>query len=124
MRPIELREIDYIALLTQIPLTVALSTLAHELAHTYLHLEKFPPLSPMDEEGVCECFAHVILEAIADGRLSHGVRDEAKFILQNMAQRSDRVYGGGYKKALMVMRRVGGTLPQLLQSVRTNRAVK
>lgn len=46
------RSVDTIALLSHVPRAFAYATLAHELGHAYMHLEKFPHLAPIDEEGI------------------------------------------------------------------------
>ena len=60
-------EVRGIAALVSLPRLQLGAVLAHELCHAFMHLLRFPRLPPTVEEGVCELWANLWLQAVADG---------------------------------------------------------
>jgi hypothetical protein len=66
--------------------------LAHEYGHAWLFLQRFPPLSPQVEEGLCQLLSYQWL--------AQQGTPEAGFFMQLMRNSQDPVYGAGLRDAL------------------------
>ena len=81
-----------ILILHGLPIDLFASTVAHELGHSWLFLNRFPHLQPVVEEGFCELMSYLWL--------SQQKTPQAAVRLQGMRKNTDLVYGRGYRTAL------------------------
>jgi hypothetical protein len=83
------REVEEIAILHGLPQWHFEAVAAHELGHAWLFLNRFPPLPPTIEEGICELCEYLWLR--------EQDRPEARWLLRAMDDNPDPVYGEGYR---------------------------
>eukprot|EP01043_Picozoa_sp_COSAG02_P026001 COSAG02_NODE_1482_length_12387_cov_6.381348_10_plen_176_part_00 len=132
-------EVKGIAALVSLPRLQLGAVLAHELCHAFMHLLRFPRLPPTVEEGLCELWASLWLQAIADGSQQHArssdesivraAEAEARSRLLQMRHNSDPVYGDGLRNAMACYEDfvakhgdgVSGSLPEFMKFVRQRR---
>merc|ERR1712057_110750 len=99
------RDVVKCCLLRGIPAQHMASTMAHELAHVYLWLSGFPKLPPQVEEGLCELVSAEWLHHTCPK--VDGKQDAvAAFLLHNMENNTDQVYGGGYRSAVAAKKKL------------------
>lgn len=83
------REIRGVLLLDGLPPEHLGATLAHELGHVWLFVNRFPGLPAKLEEGLCELMASYWLKTQSS--------ELAKIRLRILEKNPDRVYGTGYR---------------------------
>jgi hypothetical protein len=81
-----------IFILHGLPRDLFAATLAHELGHSWLFINRFPSLQPVVEEGFCELMSYLWL--------SHQNTPETAVRIQAMRKNTDLIYGRGYRAAL------------------------
>jgi len=86
-----------ILILHGLPLDLFAATVAHELGHAWLFLNRFPPLPPVVEEGFCELMSYLWL--------SQHKTPEAEVRLQALRKNPDLVYAQGYRAALRAFKK-------------------
>ncbi len=74
------------------------AVLAHELLHVWL-IENGIKMSPKDTEGFCDLGAAMVYKA-ENSRMS-------KILLKRMEERTDRIYGKGYRKMNRKLKNMG-----------------
>ncbi len=99
-----------ILILHGLPHDLFAATLAHELGHSWLFLNRYPRLKPVVEEGFCELLSYLWL--------SRQKTPEADIRLQAMRKNRDLVYGRGYRAALRAYKKYPFT--ELTQFIRQN----
>jgi hypothetical protein len=132
-------EVRGIAALVSLPRLQLGAVLAHELCHAFMHLLRFPRLPPTVEEGVCELWANLWLQAVADGSEQQTNCDddsivrtsevEASSRLLQMRRNTDPVYGDGLRNAMACYEEfvakhgdgVSRSLPEFMKIVRQRR---
>ena len=102
------REIEAVLILSGLPREHYEAVAAHELMHCYLFLNKYPKLSPRDEEGLAELSEWLWLQKKGT--------PFAKFLATLTETSNDPVYGAGFRAARAAMRRLG--LARLLMEVK------
>ena len=90
------REVS-ISMLHGLPLEVFEKTMAHELMHAWMFLDKQPEHQPQLEEGVCNLAAYYVLQESAT--------DLAGFMREAMWKSKDPVYGQGLRRAIAYVQR-------------------
>lgn len=85
------REVE-ILILHGLPHDLFAATVAHELGHSWLFLNRFPYLQPVIEEGFCELMSYIWL--------SRQKTPEADIRIRAMRKNPDLIYGRGYRAAL------------------------
>ena len=109
-----------ISLLSHLPEDLALSTLAHEAGHVFLHMNGYhaaaPAMSDRVSEGLCELFAYMWEHQCANT----GVADEGERAnrMRVMETSQDAVYGVGFRDALAAFASCKFDLGSLLAHVR------
>ena len=77
-------------LLYGMPRTQMIGTIAHELTHVWLFLQEGDDQDKVLTEGSCNFSAYLILQKTGT--------DQAKFIIDNMQNNPDAVYGEGFRR--------------------------
>lgn len=90
------REVN-ISMLHGLPLEVFEKTMAHELMHAWMFLDKQPEHAPQLEEGVCNLAAYYVLQESST--------DLASFMREAMWKSKDPVYGQGLRRAITFVQR-------------------
>ncbi len=90
------REVS-ISMLHGLPMEVFEKTMAHELMHAWMFLDKQPEHLPQLEEGVCNLAAYYVLQESAS--------DLADFMREAMWKSKDPVYGHGLRRAITFVQR-------------------
>jgi hypothetical protein len=104
------REVEEIAILHGLPQWHFEAVAAHELGHAWLFLNRFPPLPPTIEEGICELCEYLWLR--------EQDRPEARWLLRAMDDNPDPVYGEGYRAVRRALE--GRTLHEVFEHVWRN----
>lgn len=102
------REIQEILALRGLPLTHFSSVMAHEIGHAYLFIHKFPPLSPIIEEGFAELCAYLWLRKTNT--------KAARYHISCMEKNPHHIYGKGFQLALNSSRK--NTIREILLHLR------
>ena len=111
------RRVTSVALLRGLPEDLALTVLAHEAGHVYLHLQQYETHSMASrvEEGLCELFAYLW----EHGRCVAGDVDWARRErMRQMETNTNAVYGDGLRDALAGYVSCGFSLQRLLARVK------
>ncbi len=123
--PPVLRGIEAITLRPGLTAIQASQVLAHEYTHAWLWLQKFPPLDPRLEEGLCELFSYLyLLSCLRDPEpRANLARDERALEAQIRAiEGNDHPdYGHGFRECVQALR--GRSLHALLAHVRMHGAL-
>jgi hypothetical protein len=85
------RTVEEIMVLYGLPEEHYAAVLAHEYGHAWLFLQRFPPLAPTVEEGLCQALSYLWL--------SQRGTPEAGFFMQLLRESKDSVYGAGFRQA-------------------------
>lgn len=116
-----LRGIEAVSIRPGLTAIHAAQVLAHEYAHCWLWLQRFPPLEPRVEEGLCELVSYLfLLSSIReplDGAAVSLVHDERALSQQiaSIEANAHPDYGGGFRECTAALR--GRTLHELLSYV-------
>lgn len=92
-------EINGVAILRGLPLTLFQAVAAHELGHVWLGVHDVTSLSDQAAEGFCELLAHRWLE--------HMGTNESRYHATNIGQCKDIPYGDGFRRILRLSQLVG-----------------
>jgi hypothetical protein len=90
------REVN-ISMLRGLPLEVYEKTMAHELMHAWMFLDRQPEHAAPLEEGVCNLAAYYMLQESGS--------DLAEFLREAMWKSRDPVYGSGLRRAITYVQR-------------------
>ena len=101
------REVEEIAILHGLPQWHFEAVAAHELGHAWLFLNRFPPLPPPIEEGICELCEYLWLREQDS--------PEAIWLLKAMDENPDPIYGEGYRAVRQALE--GRTLQELMEYI-------
>ena len=118
--PPVLRGIEAVSLRPGLTAIHAAQVLAHEYAHCWLWLQRFPPLETRVEEGLCELVSYLFLLSSLREPLDGAaclVHDESALSQQiaSIEANAHPEYGGGFRDAIAALR--GRTLHELLSYV-------
>ena len=102
--------VDEILILHGLPREHFETIAAHELMHTYLFMNAYPPMEPRVEEGLCELAEYLWLQRQRT--------PEAAYRLELMDDNKDPIYGEGFRLARQALQRT--TLLKLLAHVKVN----
>jgi hypothetical protein len=100
-------EIDSVAILQGLPVTLFEGVCIHEIGHVWLVQHNIVNLPIVDEEGFCELLTHRHYIAIG------GKTD--LFYARRIAENSSPVYGAGFRKLKQLEERVG--FDQIIKSL-------
>jgi hypothetical protein len=100
-----------ISMLRGLPLEVYEKTMAHELMHAWMFLDRQPDHDSALEEGVCNLAAYYVLQ--------ENNNELADFTREAMWRSRDPVYGGGLRRAIAYVRR--HDFPGLVKMLRERR---
>lgn len=100
-----------ISMLRGLPMEVYEKTMAHELMHAWMFLDRQPDHEPALEEGVCNLAAYYVLQ--------EGANELSDFTREAMWRSRDPVYGGGLRRAIAYVRR--HEFPGLVKMLRERR---
>lgn len=104
----KVRRIEKMQVLDGLPAEHFETILAHEFGHAWLFLNNFPVLDLQVEEGLCELFEYLWL--------IEQKSEIARFRMKKMRETKDKIYGGGFRKALAGYKKYG--LKKLLLQVK------
>eukprot|EP00658_Telonema_sp_P-2_P033334 TRINITY_DN24489_c0_g1_i1.p1 TRINITY_DN24489_c0_g1~~TRINITY_DN24489_c0_g1_i1.p1 ORF type:complete len:420 (+),score=79.40 TRINITY_DN24489_c0_g1_i1:81-1340(+) len=105
------RSIDHVSVLQGLPAHHMGSVFAHELGHVYLWMNGFPELSSSVEEGICELFKWLWLQAVPPDSTT-------TFLMEAMTKNKDKIYGGGFRAARASFEKMA-SLQEFLEAVRS-----
>ena len=111
------RQVRDVALLRNLPEDLALSVLAHEAGHIFLHLHGHDShtMEAHVAEGLCELWAYLW----EHGRVVAGETDwQRRQRMRQMERNDDAVYGDGFRDALAAYVACGYSLSRLMARVR------
>ncbi|MCA9733662.1 MAG: protein DA1 [Deferribacteres bacterium] len=105
------RRIEKIQILDGLPAEHFVTIAAHEFGHAWLFLNNYPELDLQVEEGICELFEYLWL--------SEQKTEIARFRIKKMMETKDKIYGGGFRKALAAYKKHG--LKKMLYIVKSRK---
>jgi hypothetical protein len=114
------RRVSSIAMVSSLPEDVALTTLAHEAGHVFLHLAGLDDrMGDRAVEGLCELFSYLWEhgQCIA-GKADQREQTRRRRRMEGMLQSPDEIYGAGFRDALAAFRACGYSLTGLLDRVK------
>jgi len=111
------QKVTAILVLSCLPRLLCGQILAHECMHMYLRFNSFPTLEPLIEEGLCQLFSLLWVEAqMSKPNITEDDIAFAAFIAESIKTDASAVYGDGARLAIAAYLDVG--LVQVLEHVR------